>query len=222
MGGRPSRHGWRQIFFVVWYRHCPGTHNKKPRSFSFSSSTRRVFFFSQVFTTTNPEKSYFKRMWSSKAAAVAGSSRGHVSAARTDPDTRDPPDSLHFLSQALVSPPFGAFFKSWKKKTKALRRRVSAYFHFSFCSIYQILLCAFVSSCQYAIFLFLFLYLLFTWYCALRCEKYIGKIKISTEYAFKDFPRWSLSGFIAKQNLCQKRFAENDPRSPKKEKRKHF
>lgn len=39
-----------------------------------------------------------------------------------------------------------------------------------------------VSICN---FLVLFLYMISTLYCALRCEKYIGKIKISTDYAFK-------------------------------------
>lgn len=97
------------------------TQQKKPRSFFFSSSTRRVFFLSQVSTSRSPEKKgYFKRIRSTKAAAaaVAGSSRGHVSAARTDPDTRDPPDSRHFLSQALVSSPFGNLFQVSEGKTK--------------------------------------------------------------------------------------------------------
>lgn len=48
----------------------------------------------------------------------------------------------------------------------------------------MVLICAFV-SCQYAVFLVLFLYMISTLYCALRREKYIGKLKISTVYAFK-------------------------------------
>ncbi|KAK2906061.1 hypothetical protein Q8A73_010004 [Channa argus] len=54
---------------------------------------------SEVFTMRE-----LKRYFQPKVdkAAVAGSSRGHISAARTDPDTSDPPDRLHFLSQASL------------------------------------------------------------------------------------------------------------------------
>lgn len=103
-----------------------------------------------------PWKRYFKRIRSTKAAAaaVAGSSRGHVSAARTDPYTRDPPDSLHFLSQAPVSPPFGAFSQvlEGKKNAKAFRRRVSAYISISrfavFISDSGLCICLLVSICN--------------------------------------------------------------------------
>lgn len=98
---------------------------------------------------------YFERIRLTKAAAaVAGSSRGHVSAARTDPDTRDPPDSLHFLSQALVSSPFGAFFQVLEEeKSQSIQKKSQCVFPFLILQyLYQILLCAFVSSCQYAIF----------------------------------------------------------------------
>lgn len=104
-------------------------------------------------------------------AAVAGSSRGHISAASTDPHTPDPPDKQHFLSQAL----FALVSCSFPHKASKVRVRRSPQ---------MVLICAFV-SCQYAIFLVLFLYMISNLYCAWRCEKYIGKIKIYTDYAFK-------------------------------------
>lgn len=86
---------------------------------------------------------------------------------------------------------FGPFFLPWQKaKAFKVSRSVNSIYS-ALNAIYvspspqKLLSCAFVPSCQYAIFLVLFLYLLFTLYCALRCEKYIGKIKISTDYAFK-------------------------------------
>lgn len=61
-------------------------------------------------------KRYFIRR--STKAAVAGSSRGHISAARTDPSTPDPPDRQHFLSQALLALVWKAVVLFKKKKTK--------------------------------------------------------------------------------------------------------
>lgn len=86
---------------------------------------------------------------------------------------------------------FGPFFLPWQKSQsiQSKSRSVNSIYS-ALNAIYvspspqKLLSCEFV-SCQYAIFLVLFLYLLFTLYCALRCEKYIGKIKISTDYAFK-------------------------------------
>lgn len=61
----------------------------------------------EVFTMRRLKR-YFNRR--STKAAVAGSSRGHISAARTDPSTPDPPDKQHFLSQALFALVWRLFF----------------------------------------------------------------------------------------------------------------
>lgn len=96
---------------------------------------------------------------------------------------------------------FGPFFSALTKKSQSIQsksRSVNSIYS-ALNAIYvspspqKLLSCAFVSSCQYAIFSVLFLYLLFTLYCALRCEKYIGKIKISTDYAFKRLQKGTLS-----------------------------
>lgn len=96
-------------------------HNKKAEKLLLLLLHEEDLLFLSSLHDQKPEekKRYFKRIRLTKAvAAVAGSSRGHVSAARTDPDTRDPPDSLHFLSQALVSSPFGAFFQVLEEEKK--------------------------------------------------------------------------------------------------------
>lgn len=58
-------------------------------------------------------------------AAVAGSSRGHTSAARTDPSTHDPPDKQHFLSRALFFF-FGLERFCSLRKAKAFKAKVNA------------------------------------------------------------------------------------------------
>lgn len=75
----------------------------------------------EVFTMRGLKR-YFNRR--STKAAVAGSSRGHISAARTDPNTPDPPDKQHFLSQALLALLWRFFFHTYK--AKSFEARVSA------------------------------------------------------------------------------------------------
>lgn len=114
MGGL-SRHVLRQIFFL--FDTVIVLEQKKPRSSPILGG-----LLSQVFATTSLKR-YFKRR--STKAAEAGSSRGHISAARTDPNTHDPPDRQHFLSQARFSPVW-SLFSVQEKNAKALRRKVSA------------------------------------------------------------------------------------------------
>lgn len=173
MGGL-SRHVLRQIFFFVWYRHCLGT--KKAQKLSY---TRRSSFSS--LRDHKPEKVF--------QAKVDKSSRGRFIQG-THFSRKDWPQHPWPAGQAAFSLPgaflFGLepFFLSRKKKCQSIERKSQCVnstftvFKTVFISVWnsgKVLTCAFVSSCQYAIFLVLFLYLLFTWYCALRCEKYIGK-----------------------------------------------
>lgn len=72
-------------------------HEKRPRSFS----CKRGGLLSEVSTMRRLEKVFEAKVDKAAAAEAAGSSRGHISAARTDPSTPDPPDKQHFLSQAL-------------------------------------------------------------------------------------------------------------------------
>lgn len=118
---------------------------------------------------------------------MAGSSRGHVSAARTDPSTHDPPDEHHFLSQALLSFSLDHILAK-KKKPKhseqiCARRFVSVY-------LYQpslppkVLFCASVSSCQCTIFFLIIIIIGFVldFYLVLCIEmqKSILEIKVYT------------------------------------------
>lgn len=111
MGGL-SRHVLRQIFFL--FDTVIVLEQKKPRSSPILGG-----LLSQVFATTSLKR-YFRRR--STKAAEAGSSRGHISAARTDPNTHDPPDRQHFLSRR-VSLRFGAFFLSRKKKCQSIEKK---------------------------------------------------------------------------------------------------
>lgn len=103
----------RQIFLVL-YRHCPRT--KKAQKLSQYEDV-----FSEVFTMRGLKR-YFNRR--STKAAVAGSSRGHISAARTDPNTPDPPDRQHFLSQALLALVWSVFTNL--KKSQSIQSKFNA------------------------------------------------------------------------------------------------
>ena len=185
-----SRHV-RQIFLVL-HRYCLRTDTQKAQKLS--QYPRRSSLWS--LRDERVEKVFEAKV---DKAAVAGSSRGHVSAARTDPSTPDPPDRQHFPSQALLRlPQYWSFFLLHthnKKKLQECTVRVSAWnplFYTFYNSIYirpkasDLRICLLMSRYRLQSFLVLFLYMLSTLYCALRCEKYIGKkIKISTDYAFK-------------------------------------
>lgn len=88
--------------------------NKKHRS---SLSPRRSSFWSL-------HQAKLEKVFQTKVdkAAVAGSSRGHVSAARTDPSTHDPPDEHHFVSRALLSFSLDPF-STKKRKSQSIRNK---------------------------------------------------------------------------------------------------
>lgn len=83
--------------------------DKKPRS---SPSMWRSPFWSLL--DERVEKVFQPKV---DKAAVAGSSRGHISAARTDPSTPDPPDRQHF-SPRRCSLCFGGLFHPQKKRKR--------------------------------------------------------------------------------------------------------
>lgn len=165
--GGLSRHVSRQIFLVL-YRHCLRT-KQGPEALPV-----RGGLLSEVFTMRRSTK----QQWQVHPGDTF-QPRGLT------PSTPDPPDRQHFPSQALFAAVWRRF--STLKKPKHSKQESVREFHsftpFNCRPIYtrrsprKDLICAFASSCQYAIFLVLFLYMLFTLYCALRCEKYIGKNK---------------------------------------------
>lgn len=83
--GGLSSHVSRQIFLVL-YRHCLRTHTQKKKRKEEEEAQKlsqlRGGLLSEVFSF---QKVFQPKV--DKAAAVAGSSRGHISAARTDPNT---------------------------------------------------------------------------------------------------------------------------------------
>lgn len=97
------------LFYTVIVFGLNTRQRKKPRSFSGGSS---------FFSSLHHER--LEKVFETKVdkAAEAGSFRGHVSAARTDPCTPDPPDRQHFLSQA-----FRFFFFQVLKKSPRMRMK---------------------------------------------------------------------------------------------------
>uniref|UniRef100_A0A3P9LGZ0 Homeobox D4a n=1 Tax=Oryzias latipes TaxID=8090 RepID=A0A3P9LGZ0_ORYLA len=90
----------------------------------------------------------------STKAAEAGSSRGHISAARTDPSTPDPPDRQHFLSQALLALVWKTVVLLKNLNPIQSKESLNSTFYTCLSCIYIRRnprggsVCAFVSSCQ--------------------------------------------------------------------------
>lgn len=94
-----------RYFFFVSYRHCPSDNNKTKKSPK--ALPLRGGLLSESLGDEKLEKVFQPKV---DKAAVAGSSRGHISAARTDPDTPDPPDKQRFSLTGAIRFWVGGFF----------------------------------------------------------------------------------------------------------------
>lgn len=187
-GGRLSRHVLRQIFFCCLIPSLSwNTQQKKPRSFSFSSYTigsslSLSHSFSLSLKPSRPEA--LKKVFQAYKVDKSSSSSGSRFIQGTRFSRKDWPRHPWPAGQPAFSLPCARFSSVWSlfsslgrgKKCQSIQKSQCVHFHFSFCSIYIrfwfVHLSPRVNMQSFSV---LFLYLLFTWYCALRCEKYIGK-----------------------------------------------
>lgn len=194
----------RQIFLFCFIPSLSSdTHSLKQKQKKKKAQKLRPVFFCEVFSMRELKR-YFRRRSTKQQRQVHPGDTFQPRGLTLAPP--DPPDRLHFLTQAaLRSFAFGS--EAFTPKLKEFKVRVSARIppFLSFLSSFLLFWTplhffksVFISGAaprrfwsvrvsphvnmQSLFYFILFLYILSTLYCALRCEKYIGKIKISTVY----------------------------------------